>query len=47
MYVETVDHWIAFGLLAFLGIRMIRSGLLVTWPPGYSKMYSGLPVAQE
>ena len=25
-YIEAVDHWIAFGLLAFVGIRMIRSG---------------------
>ncbi|MFA5027390.1 MAG: manganese efflux pump MntP family protein [Candidatus Methylomirabilota bacterium] len=25
--VEAVDHWIAFGLLAFVGIRMIRSAL--------------------
>lgn len=23
-YIESFDHWIAFGLLAFLGIRMIR-----------------------
>lgn len=23
-YIEAVDHWIAFGLLAFLGVRMIR-----------------------
>ena len=23
---EPVDHWIAFGLLAFVGIRMIRAG---------------------
>ena len=23
-YIEAYDHWIAFGLLAFLGIRMIR-----------------------
>lgn len=23
-YIESYDHWIAFGLLAFLGIRMIR-----------------------
>lgn len=23
-YIETIDHWIAFGLLLFLGIRMIR-----------------------
>lgn len=22
-YIETIDHWIAFGLLVFLGIRMI------------------------
>jgi putative Mn2+ efflux pump MntP len=27
VYVESVDHWIAFGLLAFLGARMIWSGL--------------------
>ena len=27
VYVEGVDHWIAFGLLAFLGGRMIWSGL--------------------
>lgn len=26
-WVEGADHWIAFGLLAFLGGRMIRSGL--------------------
>ncbi len=26
-YVARVDHWIAFLLLAFVGIRMIRSGL--------------------
>ncbi len=25
--VEAVDHWIAFGLLAWIGIRMIRAGL--------------------
>ena len=25
--VKGLDHWIAFGLLAFVGIRMIRSGL--------------------
>jgi len=25
--VKGFDHWIAFGLLAFVGIRMIRSGL--------------------
>ena len=23
-YIESFDHWIAFGLLAFLGIRMIK-----------------------
>jgi putative Mn2+ efflux pump MntP len=27
VHVESVDHWIAFGLLALLGARMIRSGL--------------------
>ena len=26
-YVASVDHWIAFGLLLFVGIRMIRSGI--------------------
>ncbi len=26
-YVRGFDHWMAFGLLAFVGIRMIRSGL--------------------
>lgn len=25
--IEDVDHWIAFGILAFLGIRMIRESL--------------------
>lgn len=25
--IESVDHWIAFGILAFLGIRMIRESL--------------------
>jgi putative Mn2+ efflux pump MntP len=27
VYVESLDHWIAFGLLALLGSRMIWSGL--------------------
>lgn len=26
-FISSVDHWIAMGLLAFVGIRMIRSGL--------------------
>ncbi|MBC7514017.1 MAG: manganese efflux pump MntP [Herminiimonas sp.] len=26
-YVSTWDHWIAFGLLTILGVRMIRAGL--------------------
>jgi putative Mn2+ efflux pump MntP len=26
-YVNNFDHWIAFGLLAFVGVRMLRSGL--------------------
>jgi len=26
-YVANIDHWVAFGLLAFVGGRMIRSGL--------------------
>jgi len=26
-YVKDFDHWVAFGLLAFVGIRMLRSGL--------------------
>jgi putative Mn2+ efflux pump MntP len=25
-YISAYDHWVAFGLLAFVGIRMIRSG---------------------
>jgi putative Mn2+ efflux pump MntP len=25
-YVKNVDHWVAFGLLVFVGVRMIRSG---------------------
>jgi len=25
-YIYAYDHWVAFGLLAFVGIRMIRSG---------------------
>ncbi len=25
--ISAVDHWIAFGLLGFVGVRMIRSGL--------------------
>ncbi len=26
-YIAAFDHWVAFGLLAFVGVRMIRSGL--------------------
>ena len=26
-YIEAYDHWIAFGLLTFVGVRMIASGL--------------------
>lgn len=26
-FINQVDHWVAFGLLAFVGINMIRSGL--------------------
>lgn len=29
-WVSAVDHWIAFGLLAFVGVRMIRSGFRPT-----------------
>jgi putative Mn2+ efflux pump MntP len=25
-YIATFDHWVAFGLLAFVGVRMVRSG---------------------
>jgi putative Mn2+ efflux pump MntP len=25
--IRTYDHWVAFGLLAFVGIRMVRAGL--------------------
>jgi putative Mn2+ efflux pump MntP len=28
-YISAYDHWVAFGLLVFVGIRMIRSGLEV------------------
>ena len=27
-YIEAYDHWIAFGLLAFIGIRMIRESFM-------------------
>jgi putative Mn2+ efflux pump MntP len=27
IYIAAIDHWVAFGLLAFVGIRMIRGGL--------------------
>lgn len=26
-YIASIDHWVAFGLLAFVGVRMIRGGL--------------------
>jgi putative Mn2+ efflux pump MntP len=26
-YVESIDHWIAFGLLGYVGVNLIRSGL--------------------
>jgi putative Mn2+ efflux pump MntP len=26
-YVKSIDHWVAFGLLAFVGGRMVRSGI--------------------
>jgi putative Mn2+ efflux pump MntP len=26
-YISNIDHWVAFGLLLFVGLRMIRSGL--------------------
>jgi len=26
-YVKNFDHWVAFGLLVFVGVRMLRSGL--------------------
>lgn len=26
-YIAAFDHWVAFGLLAFVGVRMVRSGL--------------------
>src|ERR1700733_10158617 len=31
-YVASWDHWIAFGLLALLGLRMIRSGFSTPAP---------------
>jgi manganese efflux pump family protein len=29
-YISSLDHWVAFGLLMFVGIRMIRGGLRKT-----------------
>ncbi len=26
-YISSIDHWVAFGLLFFVGVRMIRGGL--------------------
>ena len=26
-YIAFIDHWVAFGLLSFVGVRMIRGGL--------------------
>jgi len=26
-YISAFDHWVAFGMLAFVGVRMVRSGL--------------------
>jgi manganese efflux pump family protein len=26
-YISSIDHWVAFGLLVFVGVRMIRGGL--------------------
>jgi len=31
-FIESVDHWIAFGLLAYVGVRMIRSGMASASP---------------
>jgi manganese efflux pump family protein len=31
-YISAYDHWVAFGLLAFVGIRMIRSGFDLVAP---------------
>ena len=25
-YISAYDHWVAFGLLGFVGVRMVRSG---------------------
>ena len=30
-YIASVDHWVAFGLLAFVGVRMIHGGLRKAW----------------
>ncbi len=27
--IESVDHWIAFGILAFIGLRMVRQSFLI------------------
>lgn len=48
-YIEAFDHWIAFGLLAFLGIRMIRESFLPEeeqhFNPGKLKTQLSLAVA--
>lgn len=35
-YIEAYDHWIAFGLLAFLGVRMIKE----SFGPGEKKHFN-------
>lgn len=42
-YIEAYDHWIAFGLLAFLGIRMIREEFQKEESPEYHSLHIEKP----
>lgn len=48
-YIENVDHWVALGLLSFIGIRMIRESARITDdcgpPPGVSNTRTLLVLA--
>lgn len=47
-WIAAIDHWVAFGLLAFLGIRMIREALVdddVDGPQDDRSHFAGLAVA--
>ncbi len=48
-YIENVDHWVALGLLSFIGIRMMRESTRITDdcapPPGISNTRTLLVLA--